>query len=133
MATLKVLREKQKVLNEQFSDVNREIQKIEDEKNLPSIKEKYEGKYFKMSSGCDFEVWPIYFFCKKVKNNKVGVFDAFQIANYYENMKRYQFEENVQWHLQNIYNEITQEEYEAELVIFKNKLCNLNDEKQKQI
>lgn len=102
----------------QLVEVRRKIQDIEDAASLPSIKEKYEGGYFKNTNGVNFAVWPMYFFCKKILSKDTAIFDQFQVGT--DNGLRYEFKKDCTAYLNNVGVKITKEEYETKFEEFKN-------------
>ena len=77
-------------LEQQLQDANNLVQtlrrKVEDERDerdIPVLREKYEGKYFKYKNsygvGSGNEYWFIYSYCHEIKSTYRGVFSTFEI------------------------------------------------------
>lgn len=107
--TIKELEEELDEINKRRFEIDKIIDDIELNEELPSLKEKYEGKYFKFKSdyGSDSDEWYVYSHCKEV--NKLNSFtcDTFEIKPHGEHEFNYNSEEYA-FLLQT---EITPEEY----------------------
>jgi hypothetical protein len=125
MKTTKQLQTERKKVFKQLQAIDDEIEKIELRAMLPNLRKKYEGKYWKYknhtSDSCH---WWLYSFCKKVNDDRRGIFDRFQMTkrNDCENDFRYDKEDYL--HLCQI--EITKEEYLKALNKMQLELMKLN-------
>jgi hypothetical protein len=96
--------------------LERKLEKRQMLSELPKLKRKYEGRYFKYDNGYDHETrWYVYVLCKKVlpKDYCQFIIDSFQITP-----KDCRFSVGVEEHDFYLQTEITKEEYETALEDF---------------
>ena len=60
MKTLKQLTAERDAVHEELKRLNREIGDLQKAKDLPPLKKKYEGKYFKYRNGAGTDRWWVY-------------------------------------------------------------------------
>jgi hypothetical protein len=91
------------------------IDDIQLKKQLPKLKKKYEGKFwkYKNSSGSE-DKWWLYSHCRKVVDERGGMFDSFETTTYQSNFK---INNEDYYHLCEV--EITKEEYQKALADFR--------------
>lgn len=123
--TIKQLEKKALSVRKELNDINDQISSLKDQKELPALKKKYEGKFFKYmnSAGGDYGKWPIYVFCKEVvSRNEVRV-NSFESAPINGNQNEFKIDHNVStWMMET---EITGNEYHTALVYFESKMLQL--------
>ncbi|GIV43959.1 MAG: hypothetical protein KatS3mg035_1082 [Bacteroidia bacterium] len=97
------------------------------EKELPLLRKKYEGKYWKYDNGVDHEHrWPLYSYCKKVIDLTQGLFDTFESTKTgYEYVNIFKF--NQKEFLNLCQKEITKKEYQKALEKFQKELNKLKN------
>ena len=76
------LAQKEKRLRRELITVQNEIERINLEKELPKVKAKYEGKFWKYANSCgiDYKPWELYSHCKKVTSLHEAIFDSFEMT-----------------------------------------------------
>lgn len=59
-----------------------QIEKLEDAELLPTLRKKYEGKYFKFRNSRGLDSWLLYVYCRKVMRSRFNIarVDTFQIT-----------------------------------------------------
>lgn len=77
--TIKQLEAEEKKIRKQLREIESQIEKRSLENELPKLRKKYEGKYWKYDNGTDSENrWWLYSYCKKVIDSSEGLFDSFE-------------------------------------------------------
>lgn len=123
--TIKQLEAEEKKIRKQLREIESQIDKQKLENELPKLRKKYEGKYWKYDNGTDSENrWWLYSYCKKVIDSSKGLFDSFEsIKTEYDEENRFQSNQKEYFHL--CQTEITKEEYMIALNKFKEELNKL--------
>lgn len=122
MKGLTQLKAERKKARKKWEDLDRQVEYLTRKKGIPSLRKKYEGKYFKFDNGTsDYNRWWLYVFCRKVKSDMYGMFDEFQVTHGVVGRDRIQHEfvHNQENSLCICAHEITKEEYLSELKKFK--------------
>lgn len=115
--TLKSLKAEFKRVSTNYFRLRDQLGKRSDEANLPGLRAKYEGKFFRYenSTGTD-NTWPIFSSCKKVLSQREAVVDCFETTPYENEFK---INKNCFFHM--FQTEITREEYHNALIEFTSK------------
>jgi hypothetical protein len=88
-----------------------EIESIKEKIQIPSIKEKFEGKYWKFENSYDGKPWWVYSHCIEVKSHTVAIFNSFEC----DEDGTWEFEVLKEHGLYRCQEEITKEEYNKAL------------------
>jgi len=101
-------------------ELRNKIEQLELEHELPKLKEKYEGKFWKTENnyGGDDKKWWVYSHCKSIESMTAGIFDHFETCPYDE----YRFSVNISHYFSMNDIEITKEEYQIAYNVFVSKL-----------
>lgn len=60
--------------------IQNQIETLEDEKLIPALRKKYEGRVFKYENGYSADVrWPVYVWCHKIKSPHEAIVTTFQL------------------------------------------------------
>ena len=106
---IKLLRQQCSSKENQLRKLRWKIEEYEENKELPKLKKKYEGKYFKYNNGTTLtDRWWMYCHCKEVNNIHRFVFDTFETTPYQHEFK---LNDEHGTHLCQI--KITKKEYDA--------------------
>lgn len=117
MKTLKQLKSDFKKAKTKYLNLRNELDKRSDEANIPGLKAKYEGKFFRYENSSGSEnSWPIFSYCKKVTSQRMAIADNFETT---PNQNEFKINEEVYHHL--FVTEITREEYNTALLDFTSK------------
>ena len=107
MSKIEKLQDELGLLQQKCRQIRDELSEINLKKELPKLKRKYEGKFWKYenSTGAD-EKWWLYSYCRKVEDERGGNFDQFEVKPY---NCEFTINDHGYFHLCQI--EITKEEY----------------------
>jgi len=121
MEKIDKLRNDLNIVNKKRATIQNQIEKIEQDEELPKLREQFEGKFFVYDNGTSRETrWKLYVRCLKVTNLNEAIIDSFE-STPYEN----QFKHKSKEHHFLFQTEIKSEEYFKELNKFKKKLQSL--------
>lgn len=102
-------------------EINIQIKAIVNEKKLPSLKEKYEGKYFKFDNLMNSYSSCIYSFCQEVISAETVNTTTFEIRNINE-LEILKFYKKKNAYVFLFQTEITKAEFESNFELFKTKI-----------
>jgi len=122
--SIKQLEAEKNKVRKQLQEINNEIEDYNLKKEIPMLKKKYEGKYWKYDNGCSAENrWWLYSFCRKVTGTDQGFFDSFETTNANYRQNNFNYNEEQFFHLCQI--EISKEEYLKQFNLFQGRLKKL--------
>jgi hypothetical protein len=120
---LETLKKQLCILDKKYIAMRDNIDQMEADLQLPALKKKYEGKYFRYNNGYNAEDrWWLYSHCKEVKGLHAFVSDRFEIDSYGKCEFAYNAKE---CGISSFAIPITKREYYSALKKFKAKLNNL--------
>ncbi len=110
MNKLNELRKKETTTSLKVNEIRKQISKIEREEKLPSIKKKYEGKYFKVQNCYSGDTyWPLYQKVEKVDDVRWFKGWSFQTDSY----GKISIEKEKSMTINSIGTEITKKQFDA--------------------
>lgn len=125
MKTLSELRKQTSKAHKVWLSLQNKLDVAEDKVRVPSLKKKYEGKFFKYNNGINHEVkWWLYSFCIKVTDDAEFIIDSFEICEANDNQHIFQTLQQVS-HSHLFQTEISSIEYSNELVKFRAKMLQM--------
>lgn len=105
--------------------IDNSIEVIHQQKTIPELRKKYEGKYWRYRNCVsDNNSWWLYSYCRKVTDVYTAIFDRFEATTANDNECVFRFNESGGFHL--CQKEITKSEYMKALNNLKAKLEKLN-------
>jgi hypothetical protein len=112
--TLKQLQAEHTEIINKSRELREKISALILQKELPKLRKKYEGKFWKYQNSCSGDQkWWLYSYCRKVEDEREAVFDTFESTPY---TREFKSKDRGFFHL--CEKEISKEEYLSELKNF---------------